>query len=72
MVIVSHRLSSLVECDQILVMEQGKVMDIGPHTVLLDRCPIYRQLWLQQNRHLHAPNQGRRHAPLAPRLVPDP
>ena len=30
MIIVSHRLSSLVECDQILVLDEGKVMDIGP------------------------------------------
>jgi ABC-type bacteriocin/lantibiotic exporter with double-glycine peptidase domain len=29
MVIVSHRLASLTDCDQILVMEQGKLMDIG-------------------------------------------
>ena len=52
MVIVSHRLSSLADCDQILVMEQGKIVDIGPHSALLERCPIYRQLWAQQNRHL--------------------
>ncbi|GBQ63749.1 ABC transporter ATP-binding protein [Ameyamaea chiangmaiensis NBRC 103196] len=51
MVIVSHRLSSLVDCDLILVMEQGKVADIAPHDVLLERCAIYRTLWLQQNRH---------------------
>lgn len=54
MVIVSHRLSSLVDCDQILVMEQGKVNDIAPHNVLVERCAIYRQLWLQQNRHMNA------------------
>jgi len=52
MVIVSHRLSSLTECDQILVMENGKMVDIAPHATLLDRCPIYRQLWIQQNRHM--------------------
>ena len=52
MVIVSHRLSSLTECDQILVLERGKVADIGPHLELLERCTIYRQLWAQQNRHL--------------------
>ena len=52
MVIVSHRLASLVECDQILVMDRGKVVDIAPHTVLLERCAIYRALWLQQNRHM--------------------
>jgi ATP-binding cassette subfamily B protein len=52
MVIVSHRLASLVGCDQILVMERGRVADIGPHAALVERCDIYRQLWLQQNRHL--------------------
>jgi ATP-binding cassette, subfamily B, bacterial HlyB/CyaB len=52
MVIVSHRLSSLTDCDQILVLEKGKVADIGPHLELVERCPVYRQLWAQQNRHL--------------------
>jgi HlyB family type I secretion system ABC transporter len=52
MVIVSHRLASLTDCDQILVLDKGQVMDIGPHMQLVERCPIYRQLWLQQNRHL--------------------
>ena len=67
MVIVSHRLSSLTECDQILVLEKGKVEDIAPHRVLLERCTVYRQLWAQQNRHLDS--QGPRHAALAPTLV---
>ena len=52
MIIVSHRLTSLVDCDLILVMDKGRVMDIAPHTVLLERCAIYRALWLQQNRHI--------------------
>ncbi|WP_238295966.1 peptidase domain-containing ABC transporter [Methylobacterium soli] len=51
MVIVSHRLSSLVDCDQILVMDKGAAIDVGPHDELLERCAIYRQLWQQQNRH---------------------
>ena len=66
MVIISHRLSSLTECDQILVIDQGKVMDIAPHTVLLERCAMYRQLWAQQHRHLDS--RGPRTA-LTPRLV---
>jgi ATP-binding cassette subfamily B protein len=66
MVIVSHRLSSLTECDQILVMEEGKVVDIAPHTVLLTRCAIYRQFWTQQNRHLDS--RGPRLAAVLPRL----
>ena len=54
MVIVSHRLSSLTDCDQIMVLDRGKLVDIGPHLELLERCQIYRQLWLQQNRHLES------------------
>jgi len=67
MIIVSHRLSSLTECDQTLVLDKGKVMDIAPHRVLLERCTVYRQLWAQQNRHLDS--QGPRHAALAPTLI---
>ncbi len=64
MVIVSHRLSSLVDCDQILVMERGRVEDIAPHHVLLERCAIYRQLWLQQTRHMNPQNAHAGPAPL--------
>ncbi|MGD0104928.1 MAG: peptidase domain-containing ABC transporter [Rhodopila sp.] len=67
MMIVSHRLSSLVNCDQILVLERGKIMDIGPHATLLERCAIYRTLWNQQNRHMQ--NQGSGHAAPAPTLL---
>jgi ATP-binding cassette subfamily B protein len=67
MVIVSHRLSSLVNCDQIMVLERGKVMDVAPHTVLLERCAIYRTLWNQQNRHMQT--QGSGHAAPAPTLL---
>lgn len=48
---ISHRLSMLVEADAILVMERGKVYDIGTHEELLQRCDIYKHLWYQQNRH---------------------
>lgn len=67
MVIISHRLASLTECDQIIVMEQGHVIDVGPHNDLLGRCAIYSQLWAQQNRHLDA--KGPRHGVVTPRLV---
>jgi len=52
MIIVSHRLSSLVKSDSILVLERGKVMDFAPHATLLERCDIYRHLWKQQTGHL--------------------
>ncbi len=55
MVIVSHRLSSLTECDLILVLDRGGVVDIASHHVLLERCSIYRQLWAQQTRSHDSP-----------------
>ena len=39
MMIVSHRLSSLTDCDAILVLDQGRVLDIGPHHELLAAMP---------------------------------
>lgn len=52
MIVVSHRLSSLVGADAILVLEQGRVLDCAPHPVLLDRCKVYRHLWHQQTQHM--------------------
>jgi ATP-binding cassette subfamily B protein len=50
-VIISHRLSSLVDADAILVLDRGAAVDIGRHGELLARCELYRRLWTQQNRH---------------------
>lgn len=52
MIIVSHRLSTLVKSDKILVLERGKVMDFAPHDVLLSRCEVYNHLWQKQMGHL--------------------
>ena len=51
-IMISHRLSMLVEADAILVLERGQVYDLGTHEELLQRCDIYKQMWYQQNRHL--------------------
>lgn len=54
MIIISHRLSSLVRADAILVLDRGTVHDIGTHEELLDRCDIYSSLWYTQNQHTGA------------------
>ena len=54
---ISHRLSMLVEADAILVLERGKVYDLGTHDELLARCDIYRNMWYQQNRHMDPKRQ---------------
>jgi ATP-binding cassette subfamily B protein len=52
LIIISHRLASLVEANTIMVLERGRVYDVGRHDELLARCDIYRSLWHQQHRHI--------------------
>ncbi|MBM3203173.1 peptidase domain-containing ABC transporter, partial [Candidatus Woesearchaeota archaeon] len=51
-VIISHRLSTLVNADTILVFERGRLIDAGPHPELLGRCENYAHLWHQQTSYL--------------------
>jgi len=51
-IVISHRLSSLVNSDAILVLERGRVAALGRHEELLESCEIYSGLWHQQNRHI--------------------
>jgi len=52
LIIISHRLSSLVPAHAIMVLERGRVEDAATHQELLGRCAIYQHLWQQQNRHV--------------------
>jgi len=49
-IIVSHRLATLVDAHAILVLDRGRAIDIGRHGELLQRCTDYRTLWNQQMR----------------------
>ncbi|CAK0761792.1 ATP-binding cassette subfamily B protein [Gammaproteobacteria bacterium] len=47
-IMVSHRLATLIKADVIIVFERGRIVNIGTHFELLSRCEIYRHLWYQQ------------------------
>ncbi len=51
-IMISHRMSTLVNADNILVFHRGQLADAGRHTELLGRCTQYSQLWNQQTSHL--------------------
>ena len=51
-VMISHRLSTLVNADAILVMQRGRLVDMGRHEELLTRSDTYQHLWNQQTSHL--------------------
>ncbi|GAA0542331.1 ATP-binding cassette subfamily B protein [Rhizomicrobium palustre] len=47
-IVISHRLQTICEADAILVLDNGELSDLGTHSQLLQRSPVYRQLWSQQ------------------------
>ncbi len=42
--IIAHRLSTLRNADKILMLKDGRVLDFGPHSTLMERCTPYREL----------------------------
>lgn len=50
--VIAHRLSTVVDADQIVVLQQGKVVEQGQHQQLLAKGGYYAELWaLQQRQH---------------------
>jgi subfamily B ATP-binding cassette protein MsbA len=47
-IVIAHRLSTVVNADRILVMEQGRIVDSGTHHELLERPGLYRDLYQLQ------------------------
>ncbi|MFQ5424951.1 MAG: ABC transporter ATP-binding protein [Phycisphaerae bacterium] len=43
--IIAHRFSTILQADRIAVMEAGRIVDVGRHDELVQRCDVYRSLF---------------------------
>lgn len=46
--IVSQRTSSIMSCDKIIVLDDGKIVGMGKHDELLDSCLVYQEIYASQ------------------------
>jgi ATP-binding cassette subfamily B protein len=47
---IAHRLSTVINVDEIIVLEQGRIIERGNHAQLLAQCGAYARLWQLQQR----------------------
>jgi ATP-binding cassette, subfamily B, bacterial len=54
----THRLTSVVDMDEIVVISGGRVIERGSHEELLAKNGVYRRLWDDQSHTAHAADQA--------------
>ncbi len=48
--VIAHRFSTISQADRIAVMDEGRIVAIGTHEVLIQSCPLYTRLYDTQFR----------------------
>ena len=47
-IIIAQRVASVMDADMIIIMDGGRIADVGTHQELLERSPIYSEVYTQQ------------------------
>jgi ATP-binding cassette, subfamily B, bacterial MsbA len=55
---IAHRLSTVLSADQIIVMDSGRIKEIGTHAELLDKSGYYRRLYDHQFNRIHEESEA--------------
>ena len=46
--IITHRLSTIKNADEICVLHEGQIVERGTHDELLNNCPVYQEIYYSQ------------------------
>ena len=49
-IVIAHRLSTVIDADEILVLSEGRVVERGSHVDLLAQNGLYKQMWDRQSK----------------------
>ena len=59
MLIVAHRLATIKDCDKIIVLDKGEIIEEGTHSELLEKQGQYYRLWeMQQGNFMNTVNDN--------------
>ena len=48
LIVIAQRISTILNADQIVVLDQGKIVGIGNHSELMESCETYKEIVLSQ------------------------
>ena len=70
--VIAHRLSTVINADEIIVLKEGRIVERGKHAFLLDKKGLYAQMWQRQLEANQAEEQLRRVTEKARELLATP